>query len=136
VSDESQYGDEERIAFGGAQLPRAGCLLIPFFPIRAAGLLIVSTKRVLFDPILHYKLVTRRLTIDIDQIKEAEVAGANMEFSLMNIVNIGKSLTVRLKNGKEYRFRSTGADLLAEAINHVVQGGGPLKDEPGEEEEG
>jgi hypothetical protein len=134
VSQEEQHGDETHVAVGGVQYPRAGCLLIPFLPLRVAGLLIVSTKRVVFDPILHYKLVTRKVTIEVDDIREVEVSGGNMELSLLNIVNIGKLITLRLKSGKEYKFRSTSADLLAGAIHYVLHGEGepPQGEQEGE----
>lgn len=116
----SEEQEEQHVAVGGVQYRRAGCLLIPFLPVKAAGLLIVTTTKVVFDPILHYKLVTRKLTIEADDISEAEVSGSNMELSVLDLVNIGKKITVRLKTGKEYVFRSTTAELLADAINYVV----------------
>lgn len=134
MSHEEQQVEEQHIAIGGVQYPRAGCLLIPFIPLRVAGLMIVSTKKVVFDPILHYKLVTRKLTIDVDEISDVEVSGGNVGLSLLNIVNVGKLLTVSLKSGKQFRFRSTAADLLAGAIHYAIHGGEPAPEEDREEE--
>jgi hypothetical protein len=73
----------------------------------------------------------------VDEIQDVSVSGGNMELSLLNIVNIGKLITLRLKSGKEYKFRSTAADLLAGAIHYVVHGGGELpQGEQEQEEEG
>jgi hypothetical protein len=134
VSQEDQYADEQHIAVGGVQYPRAGCLLIPFIPLRVAGLLIVSSKRLVFDPILHYKLVTRKMSLDIDEISEVEVSGGNVGLSLLNIVNVGKLLTVTLKSGKRYHFRSTAAEMLAGAIHYALHGGEEAPEEGPENE--
>lgn len=100
---------------------RAGCLLVPFLPVRAAGGLVVTNKRIIFDPIFHYKLVTRRFAIDLEEVTGAEAAGSNVSFSMWEIVSIGKLLTIKTKKGMTYPFRSNEADLLAEAINHQLQ---------------
>ncbi len=113
--------EERQLAAGGVMYRRAGCLLIPFVPVRAAGALIVTTRRIIFDPVLHYKLVARKLSIDLDQVGEAEASGGNVEMSLMDLVLIGKALMVKLKNGRRYNFRSMQADELAEAINEAVR---------------
>ena len=113
--------DESPVAIGGAFFRRAGCLLVPFIPVRAAGALIVTTRRVVFEPVLHYKLVARRLSIDLGDVSEACSSGSSVEFSLMDLVRVGKALTVRLKSGMAYTFRSVEADQLADAINQAIR---------------
>jgi len=113
-------GEERQMAVGGAMYRRAGCLLTPLIPVRAAGALMVTTRRIIFDPILHYKLVARKLSIDMEQVAEAQASGSNVEMSLMDVVSIGKALTVKLNSGKKIVFRSMQADQLAEAINQAV----------------
>src|SRR5512133_2057372 len=121
MQEPEQAGDSEgRVAVGGAFDRRAGCLLVPFIPLRAAGALIVTTGRVLFDPILHYKLFARKASIPVDEIERAETTGSDMGLNVMELVTFGKTLTIRLKNGKSKSFRSRQADELAEAINRVV----------------
>lgn len=111
---------EEQIAVAGVFTKRAGCLLVPFLPVRAAGAMIVTTKRIIFDPILHYKLLVRKQIIPLDEVSEATASGGNVELNLLDIVSIGKALNIRLKSGRVHHFRSTAAEQLAEAINKVV----------------
>ncbi|MHB0868131.1 MAG: hypothetical protein ACYC66_05220 [Chloroflexota bacterium] len=115
--------EERQVAVGGVQYRGAGCLLAPFIPLRVAGGLIVTTRRITFEPILHYKLLTRRFDLDLQDVSEAEAAGGNVQMNVWELVAIGKSLTVKMKNGASYRFRSLEADRLAEAINGLVRRG-------------
>lgn len=112
--------NEEQVAVAGVYTRQAGCLMLPFLPIRAAGALIVTTRRLIFDPILHYKLLVRKQVIDLEDVSGAEASGGNVELNLVDIVSIGRALKIRLKSGKELNFRSTAADQLAEAINLAV----------------
>ncbi len=121
---ENSSGEEQRIAVGGAFDRRAGCLLIPFIPVRAAGALIVTSKRVIFDPILHYKLVAKKVSIDLDEIDRVESTGGNIGINLTELVTWGKTLTIRLKDGKSKSYRSMQADDLAEIINRIVDDAG------------
>lgn len=113
--------NEERIAVAGVYTRHAGCLLLPLLPIRAAGALIVTTRRLIFDPILHYKLFVRKQVIDLEDVSGAEASGGNVEFNVFDIVSIGRALKIQLKNGRTINFRSTAADQLADAINGVVR---------------
>ncbi len=113
--------NEQRVAVGGVQYSRAGCLLAPFIPLRVAGALVVTTGRVIFDPILHYKLVTRKFAIDLDDVAEADATGRGVQLNPWDLIAIGKTLTLRMKSGASYVFRSTDADRLADAINGVIQ---------------
>lgn len=115
--------EERQLAVGGVQYRGAGCLMATFIPLRVAGGLIVTTRRIIFEPILHYKLLTRRFDLDLQDVSEAEVAGGNVQMNVWGLVSIGKSLTVKMKNGASYRFRSMQADQLAEAINGQVRRG-------------
>lgn len=115
--------DEEQLAVGGGLYRRAGCLLVPFLPVKAAGMILVTTKRVIFDPILHYKLVTRKFDINLSDVAGAQASGSDMELDILNLINIGKALTIRLKSGKKYVFRSTEAEQLAEGINQALRRG-------------
>lgn len=114
-------GNEKQVAIGGVYTRQAGCLLVPFLPVRAAGAMIVTTRRIVFDPILHYKLLVRKQVIEMGEVSEAEASGGNVELNVWDIVSVGRALTIRLKSGKAYQFRSTVADRLAEAINQVVR---------------
>jgi len=111
---------EEQVAAGGVYT-RAGCLLLPLLPIKVAGLMIVTTRRIVFDPILHYKLFVRKMDIDLADVAEAEVSGGNVQFSILEIVSVGRELVIRLRTGKEHRFRSVAAEQLGEAINRAVR---------------
>jgi len=111
---------ERQVALGGVQYRRAGCLLAPFIPLRAAGALVVTTERVIFEPLLHYKLVTRGFDIELDRIREADVSGSNVQVNLWDLVSVGKNLIIRLKDGGSYGFRSMEADQLARAINRLL----------------
>ena len=113
--------NEERVAVAGVYTRRAGCLMLPFIPIRAAGALIVTTRSLIFEPILHYKLFARKQVFSLDEVIGAEASGGNVELNLLDIVSIGRALRIQLKGGQELIFRSTAADQLAEAINEVVQ---------------
>ncbi len=115
-----QEEEEQRVAVGGVFYPRAGCLLTPLIPIRAAGALIVTTHRVVFDPILHYKLFARKTEVKLEDIARADAEGSNVQFTLSDLVAVGKILTIRLKGGASHVFRSTQADELAEIINQMV----------------
>ncbi len=115
--------EERQVAVGGVQYRGAGCLLAPFIPLRVAGGLIVTTERITFEPILHYKLLTRRFDLDLQDVSGAEATGGNVQMNAWELVTIGKSLTVRMKNGASYTFRSIQADQLAEAINMLVRRG-------------
>lgn len=114
------HEDERQVAAGGVLYRGAGCLLLPFLPVKAAGLLLITTRRILFDPIMHYKILARKESIDLHEVQEAEASGGQVEMNLMDFVNIGKLLSVRMKSGKVYKFRSTTADELAEAINRAI----------------
>lgn len=116
-----ENNNEERVAIGGVYTRRAGCLLLPFLPIRAAGALIVTKRSLIFEPILYYKLLVRKQVFSLDEISGAEASGGNVELNLLDIVSIGRALKIQFKNGNELVFRSTVADQLAEAINQVVQ---------------
>jgi len=112
--------DEVQVAMGGVYGRRMGCLLLPFLPVRAAAALVVTTRRIVIDPIFHYKLFVRKVVIDVGDVERAEVSGSGVELNIWDFVSIGRALDIRLKNGKVYNFRSTAADQLAEAINRVV----------------
>lgn len=122
TSAHESHGDDQQIALGGVFTRQAGCLLIPFLPVRAAGGLIVTTSRIIFDPILHYKLFARKRVVPIDQVARAESAEDRTGLGLLDIVTFGKGLRVFLKSGGTLTFRSGQADELAEAINAVVEG--------------
>ncbi len=112
---------EERVAVGGVYTRRAGCLLLPLLPIRAAGIMIVTTKRIIFDPVFHYKLLVRKMDIDLADVREAEASGSNIQFNIWDVVSVGRELVIRLRTGKEFSFRSTMAEQLAEAINRSLR---------------
>ncbi|MGE5618024.1 MAG: hypothetical protein ACM3US_02060 [Sphingomonadaceae bacterium] len=114
--------EDRQVAIGGVQY-RGGCLLASIVPLKVAGVLIVTTRRITFEPILFYKLVTRRFDLDLDQVSGAEAVGGNVQMNVWDLVSIGKLLTVNMKNGASFKFRSMQADELAEAINGVVRRG-------------
>lgn len=124
IDVEEAVGVEEdrQVAIGGVQY-RGGCLLASIVPLKVAGVLIVTTRRITFEPILFYKLVTRRFDLDLDQVSGAEAVGGNVQMNVWDLVSIGKLLTVNMKNGASFKFRSMQADELAEAINGVVRRG-------------
>lgn len=123
MQEQGDLGTGERtVLVGGVFDRRAGCLLVPFIPIRAAGALIVTTGKVVFDPILHYKLFARKLEIPLDQIERAETGGSNIGLNVLEIVSFGKDLTLKFKSGRSRTFRSVQADELAEAINATLRG--------------
>lgn len=113
---------EQRVAIGGVQYNRAGCLLVPFPLIRlkSAGALVVTNRRILFEPILFYKWVIKGFEIELDSVSSVVAEGSSVEMSPWSLVSFGKRLTIRLKEGHSYTFRSTEADLLAEAINGLL----------------
>ncbi len=113
--------DERQVAVGGAQYRRAGCLLAPFIPLRAAGALVVTTRRVIFDPILHYKLVTRKFDLDLSEVSEAEATGSDVQLNVWELVSLGKTLSLKMRDGVTYSFRSMQADELAQAINGLIR---------------
>ena len=112
--------EEEQVAIAGVYTKGAGCLLLPFLPLRAAGAMIVTTKRIIFDPVFHYKLLVRKQIIPIDEVKEAAASGSNLELNIIDFISIGRALEIRLKSGKMFQFRSTSAEQLADAINKVL----------------
>lgn len=113
--------DEQLLAAGGVMNKRAGCLLLPFLPVKSAGSLFITTKRIIFEPILFYKLLTRKMAFGLEDVAEASSTGSSVELDILDFVNIGKALTIKLKSGKSVTFRSMQADPLADAINDAVQ---------------
>lgn len=113
---------EQQIAIAGVQYNRAGCLLlpIPLLTVKSAGALVVTNRKIRFEPVLFYKWLTKGFEFDLDQVAGADAGGSNVELSMWSLVNIGKRLTIRLKDGHSYTVRSTDADLLAEVINQLV----------------
>lgn len=120
--DRGSGAEERQLAVGGVFDRRAGCLLVPFIPVRAAGALILTTHRIIFDPILHYKLFARKSSIDLADVEGAETSGGNVGVNVMELVTFGKTLTLRFKSGRSRSFRSLQADELAESINQAVRG--------------
>ncbi len=112
---------EYQVAVGGVQYRRGGCLLAPFIPLKVAGALVVTNRRIRFEPILYYKLVTRPFDLDLDEVKDVQSSGSNMQLNVWELVSIGKQLTLKLKNGMSYSFRSIEADDLAEAIGGLLR---------------
>ncbi len=113
--------DERRVAVGGVQYSRAGCLLAPFIPLRVAGALVVTTRRVIFEPILHYKLVTRKFDLDLDEVTEADATGRGVQVNPWDLIAIGKTLTLKMRSGASYVFRSMDAEQLADAIDGEIR---------------
>ncbi len=125
MQGESEPDVEERqVAVGGGFDRRAGCLFVPFIPVRAAGALIVTTKRVIFDPILYYKLFVRKMAVGLDEIERAESSGRDVALSVTELVTFGRTLTLYLKGGKSRSYRSMQADELAEVINRTIADAG------------
>ncbi len=118
---DGQETDEQQVAVGGVFDRRAGCLLIPFLPVRAAGALIVTTRRLIFDPVLHYKLVARRTSTDLSAVSGVEVSGSDVGLSMTELVTFGRTLTIRLKSGGAKSYRSMQADQLAAAIDRRLR---------------
>lgn len=115
-----QQEEEQQVAIGGAFTRRAGCLLVPVIPVRAAGALVVTTKRIVFDPVLHYKLFARKIEIDLANVEGVEVSGSNVNFTAMELVTFGKNLTLKLRDGTKQVFRSNQADELAAVISGLL----------------
>jgi hypothetical protein len=123
---EDMEADEQQVAIGGAQYNRAGCLLVPLplFRVKSAGALVVTNRRIQFRPILFYHWLTKGFDIELDRVAGATAEGGNMELNVWTLVSIGKRLKIQLKDGKSYTVRSTEADLLAEAINGLLERSG------------
>ncbi len=117
---------ERAVAVGGVFFPRAGCRLASFIRVRAAGALMVTTKRIIFNPMLHHKLVAQQMYLGIDEVQGAEAMGSRISLSVTDFISIGRNLVITLRNGKKLHFRSQEADQLADAINYVVRTGGDL----------
>ncbi|HEX9014939.1 MAG TPA: hypothetical protein VF960_02930 [Chloroflexota bacterium] len=112
---------EEQLAVGGVFDRRAGCLLLPFIPVRAAGALILTSRRIIFDPIFIYKLFARKTSIDLADVECAEVSGANVGVSVLELVTFGKNLLLKMRDGRSRTYRSMQADELADEINRAVE---------------
>lgn len=111
---------DDVLAVGGVMMDRAGCLLIPFLPVRAGGRLTISRTQVDFAPVLHWGLVTRRLTIPLGDIVGVELSGAGMEFNWRDFISIGRRIIITLRDGRRLTFRGLQVEELYIALQQAL----------------
>lgn len=114
---------DDVIAASGVMMEGAGCLFIPFLPVRAGGRLTVTPTRVEFVPILHWSWFSRPVTMLINDIAHVDLSGSGVQLSIRDLVAIGKRMTITMRDGRRYNFRGMQIEEVYLTLQQTLGGG-------------
>lgn len=96
---------DDVLAASGVMMDRAGCLLVPFLPVRAGGRLTVSRTHVAFTPVLHWAWLARPVSLPLADIADVQLGGGGVQFSITDLISVGRRLTITMRDGRRHVFR-------------------------------
>lgn len=121
---------DDILAVSGVMMDSAGCLWIPFLPVRAGGRLTVTRTEVEFKPVLHWGWFARGLTIPLAEISDVQLSAGGVQFSIRDLVSVGRRMTITTREGRRYTFRGLQIEELCFTLQEMLDRGPGTQPEP------
>jgi hypothetical protein len=114
---------DDVIAASGVMMEGAGCLWIPFLPVRAGGRLALTPTQIEFTPVLHWGWFARGVTIPISEIRDVQLSSGGVQFSIRDLISVGRRMTITTREGRRHTFRGLQIEELCFTLQEMLERG-------------